>query len=66
MDDQLERVESKLDQILSILHGDGREEMGIIQKVNLLWLIVYKWPLYILSIAFGAALTIFIQFLGSK
>ena len=64
MDDQLERVEAKLDQILSILHGDGREEMGIIQKVNLLWLIVYKWPLYLISIIFGAGLTLVIQFLG--
>lgn len=65
-DQNIERIEAKLDQVLSILHGDGKQEMGMVQRVNILWTVVLKWPLYIISVIVGALLTILIQYLGGR
>lgn len=59
-----ERIEKKLDEMLAILHGDGRGDMGLIQKINILWTIVFKWPLYVLSIVLGSLITLAIQHFG--
>lgn len=64
--DHIERIEDKLDQVLSILHGDGKAEMGMVQKVNIVWAVVFKGPLYVASIVIGAILTLVIQYLGGK
>lgn len=56
-----QRLEEKLDRVLTILHGDGGREMGMVQKVNILWLLVMKWPLYLASIILGGAITVVIQ-----
>lgn len=58
-----QRLDAKLDQILDILHGDGKQEIGMVQKVNLLWMLVFKGPLYVASIVLGAILTIVVQWL---
>ena len=60
-DHDAERVEKKLDRILELLHGDGKSEMGIVQKVNWMWMMIFKWPLYILFTTTGALITLLIQ-----
>ena len=60
-DDQNKRLEEKLDQILVLLHGDGKGELGLAQKVNLLWIVVMRWPLYIVTTGLGVVITLVIQ-----
>lgn len=56
-----DRLEDKLDQILAILHGDGKGEMGMVQKVSILWRLVLTWPLCTASALVGAILTLLIE-----
>lgn len=60
-ENDIQRLESKLDQVLVILHGDGRGDFGLVQKVNILWTVVMRWPLYTASALAGSALTLLVQ-----
>lgn len=57
----VERIDQKLDQILVLLHGDDAGSLGLVQKVNFIWTVIFKWPLYLVSIVMGSVVTILIQ-----
>lgn len=60
MDNEWVRLDEKLDQILTMLHGNDKE-WGVIRRVDVLWLLVVKFPLYVAGIVTGAGLTIVLQ-----
>lgn len=57
----VERIDKKLDMILEILHGDDQGSLGMVQKVNVIWTLLFKWPLYLASLVAGSVLTILVQ-----
>lgn len=60
-DSDAREINDKLDQIFGILKGDGGENMGLVQKVNILWLLVLRWPIVIVSAIGGSVITITAQ-----
>lgn len=50
-----------MDRLLNILHGGDSGDMGLVQKVSIIWTLVVRWPLYTASALCGAALTILVQ-----
>ena len=64
--DDSDRLEAKLDAILTTLNGDGRGEMGMVQKVAIMWRFIVLWPLCTGSAALGAVFTIIIQYFSNK
>ena len=61
MDEHQQRLEAKLDQILTILHGDDQGGMGIIQRVSIIWRMMVIWPLCTGSAVAGAIVTMMVQ-----
>lgn len=57
----VDRLEEKMDRLLNILHGGDSGDMGLVQKVSIIWTLVVRWPLYTASALCGAALTILVQ-----
>lgn len=60
-ENDVKRIEDKMDRMLDILHGGDDGDMGLVQKVSIIWTIVVRWPLYTASALAGAALTILVQ-----
>ena len=61
MDENQKRLEDKLDKILEILHGDETGDMGMIQRVSIIWRVFIVWPLCTGSAVAGAVVTILVQ-----
>jgi len=61
MDEHQKRLEDKVDRILSILHGDEKGEMGMIQRVSIIWRVFMIWPICTGSGVAGAVITILVQ-----
>lgn len=49
-----------------LLYGSARGEFGYFHKSNILWRIIILWPVMIGSVCFGAAMTLFLQFVFHK
>lgn len=60
-ENDLKRLEDKVDRLLNVLHGGDDGDMGLVQKVSIIWTLVVRWPLYTASALAGAALTILVQ-----
>lgn len=64
----LASIEVKIDELIKwkdtvhdLLYGTLKGEFGYFHKANILWRIIFLWPVLLLSIGFGATMSFIIQ-----
>lgn len=63
LESRFEAFDRKLDRVIDLMHGDDKGNLGIVHKVEILWRVLFIWPIATASALAGVALTIIVQYI---